>query len=300
MEQTTWMLPGGYVDEAGKIHRDFEILPLTGQEEELLADRAKGNSAGLVTVILSRCTRRLGAISPVSEGLTRNLLVADRQYLLLKLREMTFGDQVQASISCPWPDCGKRVDIDFSIRDIPCRESVNKGPTYRMQLSAEAAFKDTDGSEYREIVFRLPNGGDQEKISPLVSENEAMALATLLGRCLVSIGPFSSPEDEAIRRLSPLARMEIEREMEAVAPKVDTTLGANCPECGREFAVPFDLQDFFFGELRLSRDLLYREVHYLAFHYHWSEREILEMPREKRRKYIDVLTDELERLNHAG
>jgi hypothetical protein len=181
--------------------------------------------------------------------------------------------------------------MDFSIKD--------KGPTYQMELSPEAAVTGEAGEVYRAVTFRLPNGGDQEAISPFISENEAKAVAMLLGRCIQGIGPLKAPGDELISRLSPLARMEIERQMETVAPKVDLTMEANCPECNREFDAPFDLQGFFLSELRTSRDLLYREVHYLAYHYHWSEREIMEMPREKRRKYIEVLADEIERLNNA-
>jgi hypothetical protein len=49
----------------------------------------------------------------------------------------------------------------------------------------------------------------------------------------------------------------------------------------------------------MSGDMLYREIHYLAYHYHWSEREIMDMTRDKRRKYIEVLADEIERLNNA-
>ncbi len=287
------------MDEAGVVHRQVKLVPLSGREEEFLAGNRKSESASLVTTVLSRCIQHVGAISPVSEEVARNLFVADRQYLLLKLREATFGDRVQATIFCPWPDCGEKVDIDFSTNDIPIRESEEKGPIYTMQLSPEAAFSGDHGGKYREIAFRLPTGGDQEAISPLLSQNEAKALTMLLGRCIQAIGPLNDPGNELIVSLSPMARMEIERGMETVAPKVELTMGANCPQCGREFALPFDLQEFFFGELRVSRDLLYREVHYLAYHYHWSEREIMEMPREKRRQYIEVLADEIERLNNA-
>ncbi len=293
------LLPGGYVDESGVVHREVSLTPLSGREEELLAGNHRRESASLVTIVLSRCLQRLGTISPVSEEVARHLLIADRQYLLLKLREVTFGDQVQATIFCPWPDCGQRIDMDFSIKDIPVTDSEDKGPTYQIELSPEAAVTGEGGEAYRAVIFRLPNGGDQEAISPFISENEARAVAMLLGRCIQSIGPWKAPGDELISRLSPLARMEIERQMETVAPKVDLTMEANCPECGREFDAPFDLQGFFLSELRTSRDLLYREVHYLAYHYHWSEREIMEMPREKRRKYIEVLADEIERLNNA-
>jgi hypothetical protein len=48
-----------------------------------------------------------------------------------------------------------------------------------------------------------------------------------------------------------------------------------------------------------NRDLLYREVHYLAYHYHWSEQEIMSMSQAKRRQYIAVLAEEIEKLNDA-
>lgn len=292
-------LPGGFIDRAGGIHREVELTPLTGREEELLATSWRPETASLVTTVLSRCVGRIGTIRPVTKDLARELLIADRQFLLLKLREATFGDSVRSSIPCPWPDCGERVSVHFSTGDVPVKESQDKGPSYTMSLSLEAAPADAAGEPVRDISFRLPNGGDQEAISPLLAENEAQALSLLLGRCVQRIGTQPHPDAAAIDRLSPRARMEIERQMEQVAPAVELVMEARCPECGRSFAAPFDLHHFFFGELRISRDLLYREVHYLAYHYHWSEHEILTMPRDKRRMYIDVLADEIEQINHV-
>jgi hypothetical protein len=300
VDHLTWLLPGGYVDERGTLQREVELAPLSGREEELMVDQGFVGRTALVNIILSHCVRRLGSISPVPSGLMRRLLVADRQYLLLKLREITFGDQVQATVRCAWADCGQKVDIDFSLQDIPVKESQVKGPLYSMQLSPEAAFKGDDGEGYRAITFRLPNGEDQEVLLPLVTGDEERAFARLLGRCIQRIGPWEHPGDALISRLSPQAQQEIERQMEDLAPKVELTMEAQCPECGRDFAMPFDPQEFFFGELRTSRDLLYCEVHYLAYHYHWSEQEIMAMPRDKRRRYIAVLTDELEKLNHGA
>lgn len=300
MDPLTCWLPGGYVDRDGTVHRDAELLPLSGREEEFLAERQRLPSAALVTAVLERCVRRIGGFGPpLSEELVRNLLVADRQYLLLKLREATFGDQVQGTLPCAWPDCGNKVDIDFSIRAIPIKESEDKGPVYRVELSPEAVSGDEQGPNNRWVSFRLPNGADQEAVAPLLAANEARALSALLARCVLAIGEQPEPDEELIARLSPRARWEIEARMDTVAPKVELNMEIHCPVCGREFTAPFDLQDFFFGELRISRDLLYREVHYLAYHYHWSEREIMDMPRDKRRHYIAVLADEIERLNNA-
>jgi len=292
------VLPGGLVDGAGTVHTEIELRALTGREEELLVGGRQAESASLITTLLGRCVQRVGAIAPVGEEVARGLLVADRQYALLKLREATFGEQVRANVPCPWPDCGTRVAISFSTNDVPIEAAIDKGPTYTVVLSPEA-MEAADEAE-RTISFRLPNGGDQEVLSPLLVENEARALTGLLGRCLLRIGRDAQPDAETIARLSPRARAEIEQQMERVAPHVDLLMEATCVECGRAFSAPFDLQRFFFGELRTSGDLLYREVHYLAFHYHWSEREIMEMTRERRRRYIDVLADEIERLNESA
>lgn len=298
MKANQGTLPGGYIDEAGRLQREFELAVLTGRDEELLAQARQKESASLVSLLISRCVQRLGDISPVSEATARRLLVADRQYLLLKLRQAAFGDQVRADLFCPWPGCGQRVSLEFNIEDVPVEASHDKGPHYHMTLSEAAAVGQSPGQ--REIDFRLPNGADQELISPLLEQNEAQALTSLLERCIERIGPNAPPDEAHVAALSPLARQEIEAEMERLAPRVELDIETVCPECGRRFVAPFDLQRFFFGEMRAGADLLYREVHYLAYHYHWSEREIMEMAVDKRRRYIEVLADEIERLNNGG
>jgi hypothetical protein len=192
------------------------------------------------------------------------------------------------------------VDIDFSLHDIPVCESDEKGPLYTKELSPESVFNIEHGEQYREVVFRLPNGEDQETIAQTIEEDETEGLVLLLARCIRRLGSLCDPGPEVIHRLSPLARAEIGRHMEEAAPQVDLNLAAHCPECDREFIVPFDLQGFFLAECQTNRDFLYREVHQLAYHYHWSEQEIMALPREKRRKYIALLADELRRVSRAA
>jgi hypothetical protein len=282
------VLPGGYWDAAGRLHREFELATLTGREEELLAKARSGQSATLVTEVLSRCVRRLGDISPVSTDVARQLLVADRQYLLLRLRQATFGDPVRANLICPWPECGERVSIDFSIEAVPVEEARDRARSHTMTVV---------GSE---VEFRLPNGADQEELSERLAANEAEALTMLLSRCVLGVAQDGPPSPNWVAKLPALARFEIEERMRQLAPKVEQTLEAACAECGRTFVAPFDIHRFFFGELRTDAGLLYQEVHYLAYHYHWSESEIMAMTRDRRRQYIDVLADAIEVLNNGA
>ena len=298
MAAFTDTLPGGYWDPAGMLHREFELADLTGREEELLAQNSLAETASVVSAVLSRCVRRLGGISPVTEEIARGLLIADRQYLLLKLRQRTFGDLVHADLFCPWAECGRRLSLQFSLAGLPVEEAAERAPVYTFTLS-ELALGEADPAR-RVIRFRLPNGGDQEAVSGLVAINEAEALSQLLCRTVVSIGPRSPVSDDEIVDLPSLARAEIEAEMFRVAPKIELNMETTCSECGRSFVAPFDLQRLFFGELRTDSDWLFRQVHYLAYNYHWAEPEIMAMPRTKRQKYIDLLAEEIERLNDGA
>lgn len=299
MKTVTCTLPGGYVDGNGTLHAEAELRQLSGNEEELLASRDRQETSSLVTEVLAGCVIRIGSVSPVHPALVQQLLVADRQYLLLKLREATFGPDIRGTLLCPWPGCGRKVDIDFTIPDIPVTPSRDKGPQYTMQLSKQAALMESDGKAITAIAFRLPNGADQEAVMPFFRENPARALTLLLERCIHALGEYINPGPELLSRLSPAARQEIEQEMERVSPSVNLDMQVACAECGRIFTAPFDIQDYFFGELRTDVDMLYREVHYLAYHYHWGEQEIMSMTQDRRRRYIGVLADEIENMNNA-
>src|SRR6478736_8321525 len=200
-------LPGGYWDTEGVLHRSYKLAPLSGREEEMLLQTSGRPSAELVTEVLARGIASVGEISPVPERVTQQMLVGDRQFLLLRLRQATFGDHVRAGLICPWPDCGQRVTIEFALSDVPVVESVDKGPMYALQLSAQAANGD------RRVAFRLPTGADQEEVAGWLPVNEARALTLLLERCV---------EDGADRvpGFSPLARAEIEERMRQLAPGV--------------------------------------------------------------------------------
>jgi hypothetical protein len=82
-------------------------------------------------------------------------------------------------------------------------------------------------------------------------------------------------------------------EMERQAPRVDSDLDLTCPECSHRFVMPFDTTAFFFEEMRAKSGQLLREVHTLAFYYHWSEADILSLGRRRRHAYLSLLSDSL-------
>src|SRR6185503_15441071 len=104
---------------------------------------------------------------------------------------------------CPWPDCGERMSVDFSIAGLPVEPARSPARVHTMTLSA------TNEDPPIEVTFRLPNGADQEQVSGLLASNEAAALTLLLSRCIERIGPYESPDEHRIAALSAAVRFEI-------------------------------------------------------------------------------------------
>ncbi|GAA2623965.1 T4 family baseplate hub assembly chaperone [Paractinoplanes durhamensis] len=282
-------LPGGWWDDGGRLHRAAELGVLTGRDEEALTGVAAAATPRAVTEVLARCLHRLGDLQPVPPAVVRELLVGDREWLLLQLRRATFGDLVRGDLMCPWPSCGKRVTLEFSAGDVPVRTAPDPRPWYELPLPGSSVVR-----------FRLPTGGDAEELGPLAVRDPGSAATLLLARCIGRIGEVADPGPEVVADLPADDRWRIESEMERLAPAVDREVDTPCPECGRTFTVTFDIHQYVFGELRTNVSTLYREVHQLASHYHWSEAEIMGMPRDRRETYLDVLAGELERLNDGA
>jgi len=78
-----FVLPHGYLDEDGELHREGVIRLATAADEILpLKDpRVQKNPAYLVIVVLSRVVTRLGSLEGITTKTIENLFVADLAFL---------------------------------------------------------------------------------------------------------------------------------------------------------------------------------------------------------------------------
>src|SRR4051812_33758608 len=97
------VLPIGYADAAGRIHRKATLRKMRGHEEALLYDGSL-TAGRLVSELLRGCLLRLGDLGDVAPDLCTNLYSADRNYLLVELRRFTLGDALPCTYLCP--GCG--------------------------------------------------------------------------------------------------------------------------------------------------------------------------------------------------
>jgi hypothetical protein len=261
-------LPVGlWVD--GMRQRDVSIRNLTGRDEEMIGDASRWPSpAARVSALLAVTVIQIGSLNPVGLEEVRALTVLDRDILVAALRQRLFGERIQSTVRCPRDGCGRLMDIDFDLGDLPLPERSDPEPRYEFKVGG------------KRISGRLPNGGDQEAVA-LVARNDLDGAAQLiLKRCVDHLEMLSSEQVAGLHE-----------EMARRDPQLDTDFDAHCPECGNDFKVHFDVQDFLLREISAAGRQLYRQVHTLAWYYHWSEAEILAMPLQKRRVYLDLLSD---------
>lgn len=239
-------LPVGYTDADGGLHRDVVLRKMTGREEAILADRKYQRNGGkLVTELLHSCILRLGALPSNGRGPVAGMTSADRNYLLLKLRSITFGSALDASYSCP--GCNERLQVTEELDELPVRELAEDGGEVAVEL--EDGWVDREGQVHTALRLRLPTGADEEAVAPQLRDNASVGKNALLARCIVSLGdvPAYRLEGMGPRIMSELTmtdRRLIDRTLNDAAPGVDLVRPLECPSCGRQFSASLDMSNF--------------------------------------------------------
>jgi hypothetical protein len=246
-------LPVGHLDADGRLHRRATLRKMTGHEEALLADRKlRANGGKLVTELLNGCVRAVGDIAPAGRALLGSLTSADRNFLLLELRKLTFGAELEASYTCP--ACRETSVVVEDLDTFPVRASDGTGlPEIVVRL--EDGFDDRAKDCWYDVLrFRLPVGSDEERVATIARDNAAKGTNALLARCLISVTgdgeemPDNRREALGTKVLSDLTmsdRARIERAFRDEMPGVDLTREFDCGSCGRPMRTSLDLTSFF-------------------------------------------------------
>lgn len=256
-------LPGGLVED-GVRRRDWVFRPLSGALELALAEVAQDSASTPQAVTRALCLaldQLAGA--PPSASRVADLCVADRQFLMCQLDGHLGNAGGWFDADCA--RCGERFDYYLDCAALPVREAGDGYPHAQVDL---------DG---RRLRFRLPTGADQEMIAAL---SEGQARDCLLRQLA------SEPDAANVADAATIAA--IDAALEAVAPAIVLGLAAACPECGAANVVELDP---YRALARRSDDLLH-EVHDIALCYHWREADILDLPRARRLRYLQMIADQ--------
>jgi hypothetical protein len=98
-----FVLPRGFVDDAGALHREGTMRLATARDEILpLRDpRVRDNEAYLTVILLSRVVVRLGTLPQVTPQVIEGMFASDLAFLQDLYRRVNQEGTSQAAVTCP-------------------------------------------------------------------------------------------------------------------------------------------------------------------------------------------------------
>jgi hypothetical protein len=246
--ESEFVLPIGYTDEAGNTHRAAVLRKMTGKEEAILADRRNQRNGGkLVTELLHSCLVRLGNMPRNGPATVEAMYSADRNYLLLKLRSITFGSELQAHYTCP--SCNETFQVVEDLDELPVRSLGEDSSVEDILVELQDGYVDKDNTVHKSLRMRLPTGADESAVAPQMRQNASLGKNALLSRCLKSLGDLPKHRLEAIgpkilAELTLTDRRLIDRALNQAAPGIDLIREISCVNCGSTFRSSLDMTNF--------------------------------------------------------
>jgi hypothetical protein len=109
-----FVLPRGYVDEHGQVHREGVMRLATARDEiaPQTDTRVRQNPSYLTVILLERTVTRLGTLAAVDTFVVENLFASDLAFLQDLYRRINGEGRTEAEVTCP--SCGHAFAVDVA------------------------------------------------------------------------------------------------------------------------------------------------------------------------------------------
>jgi hypothetical protein len=109
-----FVLPRGFVDEHGRVHREGVMRLATARDEiaPQTDPRVRQNPSYLTVILLERTVTRLGTLAAVDTFVVENLFASDLAFLQDLYRRINSEGRTEAAVTCP--SCGHGFAVDMS------------------------------------------------------------------------------------------------------------------------------------------------------------------------------------------
>lgn len=214
---------------------------------------------------LDRALTLLAAAHPeLSREELVDLTIGERDAQLLQLRTAMFGAFAGGTSECP--QCGERVEFSLDTHALADTGEF-ADPAREIEVNETC------------VRFRLPTSRDLAEA--VTATDQSGAVRRLIEECVIERHIPEELSDEVVEALSDA--------MAKADPQAEIVISLGCPNCGRHWELLFDIAHFFWNEIAAQAQRLVYEIDVLARAYGWTEREILALPTQRRRTYLEML-----------
>lgn len=214
--------------------------------------------------------RALTMLSAALPGAGREQLgalpIAERNLLLLRLHELTFGSSLNVFGVCP--TCAEQFEFAVPAAEMAAR--------LQGQSSGSRMTWHEAGRQYR-----LRAVTTDDLLATLGVPDTTAAQDLLLARCL-EVSPTEPGERPA--------SAAVLRRFEQLNAAAELSCCVDCPGCATRELLDLDMARFLWIEVRNAARRLLGEIHELASAYGWSEQDIAQMGAGRRTAYLEMLS----------
>jgi len=195
----TFTLPSGM---------EIDLVEMTGIEEDLLTNQRLIKTGEAINHVLANCIKRIGDNDSPGMKDILDMLSGDRLFALVRLRQVSLGDEVDLELACPNIACGERTYVTINLEDLDV----------------------TPYGEEREFEFKLPGSGKVVKFDYLDGHKEkrlaAMKQPSLTTAMMIRIVSIDgqSPSKKILNEMSIRDRSALREEMTRVDGGIDTVV----------------------------------------------------------------------------
>jgi hypothetical protein len=109
-----FVLPRGYVDDDGTVHREGTMRLATARDEllPLYDGRVRERPEWLTVVLLARVVTRLGSLHTITDAVVERLFASDLAFLQDLYRRINAEGHTRADVTCP--ACSHPFHVDVS------------------------------------------------------------------------------------------------------------------------------------------------------------------------------------------
>ena len=112
--EIAFVLPRGYEDTAGRMHREGTMRLATARDEiwPLRDAKVRQNQAYLTVLLLARTVTRIGDITDVTPDLVESLYAVDFDHLQRLYERVNTDGEAVGVVSCP--SCAHEFEVDLT------------------------------------------------------------------------------------------------------------------------------------------------------------------------------------------
>jgi len=215
---------------------EIELREMTGAEEELLTNQRLIRRGESINQVLKNCILRIGENAEPSMQDALDMLSGDRLFVLVRLRQISLGDEVNLEMSCTNPTCRETNYAAINLEDLEV----------------------TPYGEEREFAFALPGSGRTVRFGYLDGHKEkrlaALKEPNITSAMLIRIVDIDGkpPSKKTLAEMSLRDRNALRKEMARVDAGIDTAVEVACEACGTLLRTRLEAEPaFLFPSVRL-------------------------------------------------